>query len=231
MDGVNFLFLITALLLFVSVIATRASTKLGMPLLLVFLGVGMLAGEQGIGGIKFDNYSAANTIGQLALAVILLDGGLRTNLSSFRIALKPSAVLASYGVIATVVLLGIFATLFLGVDWKHGMLMAAIVGSTDAGAVFSLLRTSGVRLNSRVMATLELESGCNDPMAILMVTALIMMVMQPQEADALTIGWLLVKQLGLGLILGWLAGKLLARLLEKSGWPTASTPCWSPPAA
>lgn len=215
MDGVNFLFLITALLLFVSVIATRASTKLGMPLLLVFLGVGMLAGEQGIGGIKFDNYSAANTIGQLALAVILLDGGLRTNLSSFRIALKPSAVLASYGVIATVVLLGIFATLFLGVDWKHGMLMAAIVGSTDAGAVFSLLRTSGVRLNSRVMATLELESGCNDPMAILMVTALIMMIMQPQEADALTIGWLLVKQLGLGLILGWLAGKVLARLLAR----------------
>lgn len=215
MDGVNFLFLITALLLFVSVIATRASTKLGMPLLLVFLGVGMLAGEQGIGGIKFDNYSAANTIGQLALAVILLDGGLRTNLSSFRIALKPSAVLASYGVIATVVLLGIFATLFLGVDWKHGMLMAAIVGSTDAGAVFSLLRTSGVRLNSRVMATLELESGCNDPMAILMVTALIMMIMQPQEADALTIGWLLVKQLGLGLILGWLAGKVLAHLLAR----------------
>ena len=215
MDGVNFLFLITALLLFVSVVATRVSAKLGMPLLLVFLAVGMLAGEEGIGGITFDNYVAANTIGQLALAVILLDGGLRTNLSSFRIALKPSAVLASYGVIATVLLLGVFATLFLGVDWKHGMLMAAIVGSTDAGAVFSLLRNSGVRLNSRVMATLELESGCNDPMAILMVSALIMMILQPAEAGPLAISLMLVKQLGLGLILGWIAGKVLARMLAK----------------
>ena len=215
MDGVNFLFLITALLLFVSVVATRVSAKLGMPLLLVFLAVGMLAGEEGIGGINFDNYVAANTIGQLALAVILLDGGLRTNLSSFRIALKPSAVLASYGVIATVLLLGAFATLFLGVDWKHGLLMAAIVGSTDAGAVFSLLRNSDVRLNSRVMATLELESGCNDPMAILMVSALIMMILQPAEAGPLAISFMLVKQLGLGLILGWIAGKVLARMLAK----------------
>ncbi len=215
MDGVNFLFLITALLLFVSVVATRVSAKLGMPLLLVFLAVGMLAGEEGIGGINFDNYVAANTIGQLALAVILLDGGLRTNLSSFRIALKPSAVLASYGVIATVLLLGAFATLFLGVDWKHGLLMAAIVGSTDAGAVFSLLRNSDVRLNSRVMATLELESGCNDPMAILMVSALIMMILEPAEAGPLAISFMLVKQLGLGLILGWIAGKVLARLLAK----------------
>ena len=142
----------------------------------------MLAGEEGIGGIQFDSFVTATLIGQLALAVILLDGGLRTSMESFRIALKPAAVLASWGVIATVALLGAFATFYMGLDWRFGILMAAIVGSTDAGAVFSLLRNSGVRLNQRVQATLEIESGANDPMAIFLVTALIALTMQPEKA-------------------------------------------------
>lgn len=173
MDWMNSLFLLCGALLFLSVVSTTLSARLGMPLLLVFLAVGMLAGEDGIGRIDFDNFVQANVISQLALAVILLDGGLRTRLESFRIALKPSAVLATWGVFATVLLLGLFTTFYLGSDWKFGILMAAIVGSTDAGAVFSLLRNSGVRLNERVQATLEIESGANDPMAVFLVTALI----------------------------------------------------------
>ncbi|EKY08665.1 potassium/proton antiporter [Neisseria sp. oral taxon 020 str. F0370] len=214
-DAVNTLFLIIALLLFISVVASRVSTRFGMPLLLVFLGVGMLAGDEGPGGIGFDSFAGANMIGQMALAVILLDGGLRTRFDSFRLALKPAAVLASWGVVATVGLLGAFATFFLGTDWKMGLLMAAIVGSTDAAAVFSLMRSSGVRLNSRILATLELESGCNDPMAILLVSALIGLIMNPAETGAAQMLTLLAKQLGLGLLFGYLAGKVLARILER----------------
>lgn len=215
MDQLNLLFLVMGMLLFASVIASRISARLGLPLLLAFLGVGMLAGEEGLGGIKFDSYLGATFISQIALAIILLDGGLRTKFETFRIALKPAAVLATWGVLASVILLGIFATLFLGIDWKLGMLMAAIVGSTDAAAVFSLLRNSGVRLHSRIQATLELESGVNDPMAILLVSILISMIMQPEDASFTSAIIMLIQQLGLGLLFGLGAGKLMALLLAR----------------
>lgn len=215
MDWMNSLFLLGGMLLFVSVVSTTLSARLGMPLLLVFLAVGILAGEEGIGGIEFDSFVAANFIAQLALAVILLDGGLRTKLSSFRIALKPSAVLATWGVFATVLLLGLFTTFYLGLDWRFGVLMAAIVGSTDAGAVFSLLRNSGVRLNERVQATLEIESGANDPMAIFLVTALITLIMQPESSGVFAFLWMLVLQIGLGLLIGFGGGKILAKLVRR----------------
>lgn len=215
MDGINSLFLLGGLLLFLSVISTTLSARLGLPLLLMFLGVGMLAGEQGVGGIEFDNFFTATLIGQLALAVILLDGGLRTKLESFRIGLKPASILASWGVVATVGLLGVFATIYMGVDWRLGLLMAAIVGSTDAGAVFSLLRNSGVRLNERVQATLEIESGANDPMAIFLVTALIALTMNPEDAGVISFILMLLQQLGFGLAAGYFGGKVLARLVHR----------------
>ena len=215
MDWMNSLFLLGGALLFLSVVSTTLSARLGMPLLLVFLAVGMLAGEEGVGGIAFNNVVMANFISQLALAVILLDGGLRTQLSSFRIALKPASVLASGGVFATVLPLGLFATFYLGLDWKFGVLMAAIVGSTDAGAVFSLLRNSGVRLNERVQATLEIESGANDPMAVFLVTALITMIMQPAESGAAAFVRMLALQIGFGLLTGWAGGKILAKLVRR----------------
>ncbi len=215
MDWMNSLFLLGGALLFLSVVSTTLSARLGMPLLLVFLAVGILAGEEGVGGIAFNNVVMANFISQLALAVILLDGGLRTQLSSFRIALKPASVLASWGVFATVLPLGLFATFYLGLDWKFGVLMAAIVGSTDAGAVFSLLRNSGVRLNERVQATLEIESGANDPMAVFLVTALITMIMQPAESGAAAFVRMLALQIGFGLLTGWAGGKILAKLVRR----------------
>lgn len=215
----NVLYFVIALLLFVSIIGSTLSARIGMPLLLVFLGVGMLAGEEGILGIQFEGYFLANFIGQGALAVILLDGGLRTSVKSFRIALRPSAILATWGVLVTVALLGGFATWLLqgnfAVDWKLAFLMAAIVGSTDAGAVFSLLRNGGIRLNERVQATLEIESGANDPMAILLVTGFISLNLAPDEMSAAGFVLLLCKQLGIGLVAGLLFGRILALILPK----------------
>ncbi|WP_199508982.1 MULTISPECIES: potassium/proton antiporter [unclassified Psychrobacter] len=215
MDTLNVLYLVGALLIFASILSSTVSARLGIPLLLLFLVVGMLAGEQGILGIHFAQYGLANFIGQAALACILLDGGLRTSFRSFRVGLKPAVVLATWGVFATVLILGAFVTWLLNVDWRIGMLMAAIVGSTDAAAVFSLLRHGGVELNARVQATLELESGANDPLAILLVTGLIALNIDPEGQTAFGFIWLLLQQIGFGLVFGLLAGYLLARLMPK----------------
>ncbi|SJN19368.1 potassium/proton antiporter [Psychrobacter sp. JB385] len=215
MDTLNILYLVGALLIFASIMASTLSARLGVPLLLLFLIVGMLAGEQGILGIEFSQYGLANFVGQAALACILLDGGLRTSFKSFRVGLKPAITLATWGVLVTVVVLGVFVTWLLDVDWRFGLLMAAIVGSTDAAAVFSLLRNGGVKLNDRVQATLELESGANDPLAILLVTGLIALNVDPAGQTAVGFLILLLQQLGFGLAMGLLFGYLLARLLPK----------------
>lgn len=215
MDTLNILYLVGALLIFASIMASTLSARLGVPLLLLFLIVGMLAGEQGILCIEFSQYGLANFVGQAALACILLDGGLRTSFKSFRVGLKPAITLATWGVLVTVVVLGIFVTWLLDVDWRFGLLMAAIVGSTDAAAVFSLLRNGGVKLNDRVQATLELESGANDPLAILLVTGLIALNVDPAGQTAIGFLLLLLQQLGFGLGMGLLFGFLLARLLPK----------------
>ena len=215
MDTLNILYLVGALLIFASIMASTLSARLGVPLLLLFLMVGMLAGEQGILGIEFSQYPLANFVGQAALACILLDGGLRTSFKSFRVGLKPAITLATWGVFATVMVLGVFITWLLDVDWRFGLLMAAIVGSTDAAAVFSLLRNGGVKLNDRVQATLELESGGNDPLAILLVTGLIALNVDPAGQSVLGFLGLLLQQLGVGLGMGLLFGYLLSRLLPK----------------
>lgn len=215
METLNIIYLVASMLIFISIMTSTLSARLGVPLLLFFLGVGMLAGEEGLLGIHFEEYSMANFIGQAALACILLDGGLRTSFKSFRVGLKPAVVLATWGVVATVATLGVFVTWLLGVDWRLGLLMAAIVGSTDAAAVFSLLRNGGVKLNDRVQATLELESGANDPMAILLVTVMISLNLDSDGQSILGILLMLVQQIGVGLVSGVAAGWVLSRLLPK----------------
>lgn len=219
-DAINIVYLIVATLLFLSVLGSMLSARFGLPLLLIFLGVGMLAGEEGLLKIHFSNFFQANLIGQMALAVILLDGGLRTSAASFRLVWKPAVVLASWGVLATVALLGLLTTWVLslaidGIDWRYGFLMAAIVGSTDAGAVFSLLRNGGVKLNERVQAILEIESGANDPMAILLVTGFIALNLDPHSQTVLSFGRLLLEQLGMGLVIGLVAGYAMSDLLPR----------------
>ncbi len=219
MNETNALLLAGSLLLFVSILLSNVTARLGVPLLLLFLGVGMLAGEDGPGGIRFDDVDTAFLVGNLALAVILLDGGLRTRARTFRVAFGPALSLATVGVVITAGMLGVFATWLLDIDWRYGLLLGAIVGSTDAAAVFSVMRQSGVRLNERVGATLEIESGANDPMAIFLVLVLIEWML----ADSARGPWLLlvelVRQFGVGAVGGLAGGWVLARLLARVRLP------------
>lgn len=209
MDAANTALLLGGLLLFVSVFASVLSSRFGFPLLLVFLVVGMLAGEDGPGGIQFDDFRTAFLIGNLALAVILLDGGLRTSLRSFRVALRPALALATVGVALTAALVGAFAVMLLGFDWRYGLLLGAIVGSTDAAAVFALLRHSGIALNERVGATLEIESGVNDPMAIFLTLVLVEWIRSDAPFGFGAAALMLAEQLAIGGAGGVLLGLAL----------------------
>lgn len=215
MESTNTYILLGGALVFASILTSMVSARLGLPLLLVFLGFGMLAGADGIGGIVFNNFEMALLIGQVALAVILLDGGLRTQLRTFRVALQPAVTLASLGVVATAGGVGLFAWWLLELDWRVALLLGAIVGSTDAAAVFSLLRNSGERLNERVEATLEIESGANDPMAIFLVIVLVEWLSVGSGPGFGSLMWAFVLQLGLGAVGGMLGGRLLAELLAR----------------
>lgn len=160
------LILIAGVLVLVGLISSKLSSRLGLPVLVLFLLLGMLAGSEGIGGIEFEDYRLAQAIGTLALTVILFDGGLSTSLASIQVAWKPSVLLATLGVVVTAAITGVAATLILGISWLEGMLLGSIVASTDASAVFSVLRWGGVGLPKRIAAVLEVESASNDPMAI-----------------------------------------------------------------
>lgn len=214
MSAINTLLLLGGLILFISVLATSLA-RFGFPLLFIFLVVGMLAGENGPGKIEFDDFGIAFFVGNLALAVILLDGGLRTRFKTFRVALWPALSLASIGVLISAALMGAFITVLLGVDWRYGLLLGAIVGSTDAAAVFSQLRQGGVALNQRVAATLEIESGTNDPMAIFLVLFLLESLSDTQPFTWTRLVTELVLQFGVGACGGIVLGYALSYLVER----------------
>ena len=163
---IDTLILVTGILLLLGIVSSKLSTRLGMPVLVLFLLVGMLAGSEGIGGIEFEDYRLAHAVGTIALAIILFDGGLGTSLAAIRISWKPSVLLATVGVVLTAGITGIAASYILGISMLEGMLLGSIVASTDASAVFSILRGSGVGLPKKIAATLEVESASNDPIAI-----------------------------------------------------------------
>lgn len=171
MDLGSQLILVGAGLVTLSIFAGIVSSRIGAPLLLVFLVLGMLAGEDGPGGIQFHNFHFAYVFGSAALAVILFDGGLRTPSASFTTAFWPALTLATAGVLVTAVVTAAAAAIFLDLSWVEALLVGSVVASTDAAAVFFLLHLRGSRLKERISATLEVESGLNDPMAIFLTLA------------------------------------------------------------
>ncbi|WP_382198484.1 potassium/proton antiporter [Hydrogenophaga defluvii] len=218
LDFLSLPLLAAAALVFASVLAGLFSARLGFSFLLVFLIAGLLAGEDGPGGLRFDDFRLSFWVGNVALAVILLDGGLRTEQATFRTGLRPSLLLATLGVVLCAGITGAAAHWLLALDWPRALLLGAIVGSTDAAAVFALLKNSGVRLNERVAATLEIESGMNDPMAVYLTLALIGVALSAQDAgQAGVLAWLqsFVLQFGLGALLGIGGGWALAELLRR----------------
>ncbi|MBV8271671.1 MAG: potassium/proton antiporter [Cupriavidus sp.] len=215
MESIDHAILLGAVVMTAGILLGVFSSRFGVPFLLVFLGVGMAAGVDGPGGIRFSNTWLSFLVGNIALAVILLDGGLRTRLATFRVALRPSLSLATVGVAITAGLVGLFAAWLLGIDWKLGVLLGAIVGSTDAAAVFSLLNSSGVRLKERVASVLEIESGINDPMAIFLTLTLIEWITSPQGLAPGALILRLVVQFGVGGLLGAGLGYCLANVMER----------------
>jgi potassium/hydrogen antiporter len=224
LDFLTLPLLAAAALVFFSVLAGVFSARAGFSFLLVFLVVGTLAGVDGPGGLVFDDFRLSFWVGNVALAVILLDGGLRTDFATFRTGLKPAIWLATAGVVLCTGITAVAAHFLLALSWPLALLVGAIVGSTDAAAVFSLLKSSGVQLNERVAATLEIESGMNDPMAVFLTVSLIGIALAASAApmagpdlDAAALLIAMVHQLGWGAALGLSSGFGLGWLLMRLG--------------
>lgn len=224
LNASNWLLLGGAALVLVGIASSLIARRAGAPLLLVFLLLGMLLGEDGIGGLRYENYQATYTLGSLALAIILFDGGLRTRAGRMAGALGPAAMLATVGVVITAALTGMAAWWLFGLGIPEALLLGAIVASTDAAAVFFLLHANGLHLQRRVGTTLEIESGSNDPVAVfltLMLTAWIASRGASSAGDMLLV---LLLQIGIGAIAGVAGGRALAAALNRLALPAGLHP-------
>lgn len=199
--------LVGSLLLFVSIIAGKTSYRFGVPTLLLFLAIGMLAGSEGIGGICFDDPNIARFIGVVALNFILFSGGLDTSWKSVKPILWQGLTLSTLGVVLTALSLGTFVWLITDFTFYESMLLGSIVSSTDAAAVFSILRSKSLSLKSNLRPTLELESGSNDPMAYVLTIAFLTLVIH-QDQSFISIIPLFLRQMILGGVAGFAFGKL-----------------------
>src|SRR5215813_5387666 len=218
LDQVSIAILLGAVLVMAGILSSLLALRFGAPLLLVFLVIGMLAGDAGPGGLQFDDVRTTYLVGSVALALILFDGGLRTRFQSIRAVLAPSMVLATIGVLVTALVTAPVAKYVLDIYWSEALLIGAVVASTDAAAVFLLVHTQGLRLRPRVGATLEAESGTNDPFAIFLTLMLVEFISIGQSSAAhVAIEFAL--EAVLGTIVGVVGGRMVVIALNKVALP------------
>ncbi|HET7381622.1 MAG TPA: potassium/proton antiporter [Pseudolabrys sp.] len=214
LDTISFAILLGSLLVLAGILSSLIALRFGAPLLLVFLLVGVLAGEGGLGGLKFDDVGVAYTVGSIALALILFDGGLRTRFASFRNVLAPAVTLATVGVLITALLTAPVAKLVLGIGWIQALLIGAVVASTDAAAVFFLINARGLRLRPRVRAVLEVESGTNDPFAVFLALLLVEILLLGEQSWSHALLTFLRDAI-LGCIIGFAGGQIITLVLNR----------------
>lgn len=210
---IEYVLIAVAVLLLGSVFASKISDRFGVPALLLFLIVGMLAGSEGPGGIYFDDPFIAQPVGVAALAYILFSGGLDTEWKSIRPVVRESVTLATFGVVLTALLMGGLVTLVLGVSWQEGLLLGSIVSSTDAAAVFSILRSKAVSLKGNLKPLLELESGSNDPMAVFLTVGMIQVITLPEAGFSVLLVRFFVQMI-VGALAGFVFGRVVVALIN-----------------
>jgi len=208
--------LVSTALVLLAAFSSLLAFRFGAPLLLLFLGIGLIAGVDGL-GIEFSNNYLAYILGSIALAVILFDSGFGTPIQAFKLAAIPSLTLASVGVLMTAALFAVAAMWLLNFTWLEGMLLGSIVASTDAAAVFFLLRIGGINIRDKVRSTLEVESGTNDPMAIFLTIVLVELLASGEGYSGINLSMLalFIEEMGLGVILGMLGGMMIAQVVSR----------------
>jgi potassium/hydrogen antiporter len=214
LDAISIGILLGGLLVLAGIMSSLVAMRFGAPLLLVFLVVGMLAGESGPLGLKFDDVRTTYAVGSIALALILFDGGLRTRFATFRSVLGPAITLATAGVLLTAAITAPIAAVLFDLRWIEGLLVGAVVASTDAAAVFFLMHARGLRVRPRVSATLEVESGSNDPFAVLL-TMLLVEFLAVGDRSWQHVVQVLAEQAILGTIIGVLGGRAMVLVLNR----------------
>ncbi|PCK78391.1 potassium/proton antiporter [Rhizobium sophoriradicis] len=225
MEAFYIVVLVATALVLMAAFSSLLAFRFGAPLLLLFLMIGLAAGVDGL-GIEFSNNYLAYILGSIALAVILFDSGFGTPMQAFRLAAVPSLTLASVGVLITASLFAVAAMWLLNFTWLEGLLLGSIVASTDAAAVFFLLRIGGINIRDKVRSTLEVESGTNDPMAIFLTIALVEVLASGERYAGINIGMLamFIQQMGLGVILGLLGGMMIVLIVSKLDTDRGLTP-------
>ena len=218
LDSVSIAVFLGAILVMAGILSSLLALRFGAPLLLVFLLIGMLAGDSGPGRLQFDDVRTTYLVGSVALALILFDGGLKTRFQSIRTVLAPSMVLATIGVLLTALITAPVAKYVLDLNWTEASLVGAVVASTDAAAVFLLVHTQGLRLRPRVGATLEAESGTNDPFAIFLTLMLVEYISSGQTSLA-HIVLEFIQEAVLGAIVGVIGGWLVVIALNRVALP------------
>src|SRR3569833_1050181 len=218
LDSFSIAILLGSVLVMAGILSSLLALRFGAPLLLVFLAIGMLAGDAGPGQLQFSDVGTTYLVGSVALALILFDGGLKTRFASIRTVLAPSLVLATMGVLVTALVTAPFTRYALDLNWSESLLVGAVVASTDAAAVFLLVHTQGLRLRPRVGATLEAESGTNDPFAIFL-TLMLVEFISSGESSLAHIAFEFVQEAVLGALVGVIGGRLVVLALNRVALP------------